>query len=78
LGIPVVAISLRHDIAGVQAKMIPTLSDEVQAYNRGLREGITLIGDIVKKPQEANALIEALDQGRKMVSDRLQSVPENE
>lgn len=78
LGIPVVAISLRHDIAGEQAKMNPTLADEEQAYNRGLREGITLIGDIVNKPQEAKALIEAMDKGRKMVSDRLQSVPENE
>lgn len=78
LGIPVVAISLRHDVAGEQAKMNPTLADEEQAYNRGLREGITLIGDIVNKPQEAKALIEAMDKGRKMVSDRLQSVPENE
>lgn len=47
LGIPVVAISLRHDVVGEQAKMNPTLADEEQAYNRGLREGITLIGDIV-------------------------------
>ncbi|EDH9166096.1 hypothetical protein CC364_07495 [Salmonella enterica subsp. enterica serovar Fallowfield] len=77
LGIPVVAISLRHDVAGERAKMNPTLADEEQAYNRGLREGITLIGDIVNKPQEAKALIEAMDKGRKMVSDRLQSVPEN-
>ncbi|MDI5809575.1 ABC transporter substrate-binding protein, partial [Salmonella enterica subsp. enterica serovar Anatum] len=61
LGIPVVAISLRHDVAGEQAKMNPTLADEEQAYNRGLREGITLIGDIVNKPQEAKALIEAMD-----------------
>lgn len=78
LGIPVVAISLRHDVAGEQAKMNPTIADEEQAYDRGLREGIALIGDIVNKPQEAKALIEAMEKGRKMVSDRLQSVPENE
>lgn len=71
-------VALRHDVVGEQAKMNPTLADEEQAYNRGLREGITLIGDIVNKPQEAKALIEAMDKGRKMVSDRLQSVPENE
>jgi iron complex transport system substrate-binding protein len=47
LGIPVVAISLRHDVAGEKAKMNPTLADEEKAYDQGLREGITLIGEIV-------------------------------
>ncbi|AUO66092.1 hypothetical protein WM46_15800 [Citrobacter freundii complex sp. CFNIH2] len=78
LGIPVVAISLRHDAAGEQTKMNPTMADEEQAYDRGLREGITLIGDIVNKPQEAKALIDATDKGRKLVSDRLQAIPEDQ
>lgn len=42
LGIPVVAISLRHDAAGEQAKMNPTMADEEQAYDRGLRKGSRL------------------------------------
>ncbi|MHA6313907.1 ABC transporter substrate-binding protein [Pantoea sp. S-LA4] len=75
LGIPVVAISLRHDQPGEKAKMNPTLSDEEMAYDKGLREGITLIGEIVNKPAEAKALIEATDQGRKIVSDRLKDIP---
>lgn len=75
LGIPVVAISLRHDDAGEQAKMNPTLSDDEQAYDKGLREGISLIGSIVNKPAEAQALIAATDLGRKMVSDRLKAIP---
>lgn len=78
LDIPVVAISLRHDAAGEQTKMNPTMADEEQAYDRGLREGITLIGDIVNKPQEAKALIDATDKGRKLVSDRLQAIPEDQ
>ncbi|MCR9028503.1 ABC transporter substrate-binding protein [Citrobacter amalonaticus] len=78
LGIPVVAISLRHDAAGEQTKMNPTMADEEQAYDRGLREGIALIGDIVNKPQEAKALIDATDKGRKLVSDRLQAIPEDQ
>jgi iron complex transport system substrate-binding protein len=72
----VVAISLRHDAAGEQAKINPTMVNEEAAYDRGLREGITLIGDIVNKPQAAKALIEATDRGRKIVSDRLQALPE--
>ena len=78
LGISVVAISLRHDAVGEQAKMNPTMTDEEQAYDQGLREGITLIGDIVNKPDEAKALIAATDKGRKMVSDRLKDIPEDQ
>jgi len=75
LGIPVVAISLRHDEPGEKAKMNPSIRDEEMAYNKGLREGITLIGEIINKPSEAKALITATDEGRKIVSDRLKDVP---
>ncbi|MEL7696250.1 MULTISPECIES: ABC transporter substrate-binding protein [Pantoea] len=78
LGMPVVAISLRHDRTGEKAKLNPTLADEETAYDSGLREGITLIGEIVNKPAEAKALIEATDRGRKMVSDRLKAIPANQ
>lgn len=75
LGIPVVAISLRHDEPGEKAKMTPSIRDEEMAYDKGLREGITLIGEIINKPAEAKALITATDEGRKIVSDRLKDVP---
>lgn len=75
LGIPVVAISLRHDEPGENAKMNPSIRDEEMAYDKGLREGITLIGEIINKPAEAKALITATDEGRKIVSDRLKDVP---
>ncbi|HEY4436822.1 MAG TPA: ABC transporter substrate-binding protein [Lelliottia sp.] len=75
LGIPVVAISLRHDAPGEKAKLNPTMADEEKAYDLGLRDGITLIGEIVNKPQEAKDLIAATDKGRKMVSDRLKAIP---
>lgn len=75
LGIPVVAISLRHDEPGEKAKMNPSMRDEEMAYDKGLREGITLIGEIINKPAEAKALITATDEGRKIVSDRLKDVP---
>ena len=75
LGIPVVAISLRHDEPGEKAKMNPSIRDEEMAYDKGLREGISLIGEIINKPAEAKALITATDEGRKIVSDRLKDVP---
>ncbi len=49
-GIPVVAISLRHDAAGEKNKMNPTMADEEQAYNAGLMEGIRLIGEGGRAP----------------------------
>jgi len=73
-GIPVVAISLRHDAPGEKAKMNPTIADEEQAYTQGLREGIALIGEIVNKPQEAKALIAATEAGRRLVSERLKDI----
>ena len=76
LGIPAVAISLRHDDEGEKNKLNPTMADEEQAYVKGLYEGIMLIGNIINKPEEAKALIKATENGRIIVSDRLQTIPE--
>ncbi|WP_230479503.1 ABC transporter substrate-binding protein [Izhakiella capsodis] len=75
LGIPVVAISLRDDVPGERDKLNPTQSDEGKAYDRGLREGITLIADIVNKQQQGKALIKAAFAGRKLVTERLSNLP---
>ncbi|MDE9782131.1 ABC transporter substrate-binding protein [Escherichia marmotae] len=76
LGIPAVAISLRHDDEGEKNKLNPTMADEKQAYVKGLYEGIMLIGNIINKPEEAKALIKATENGRNIVSERLQNLPE--
>ena len=78
LGIPVIAISLRHDDAGQKEKMNPGMQDEERAYNQGLKEGITLIGEVVNKPQQAKALIDAAFAGRALVTARLKSLPEQQ
>ncbi len=57
-GIPVVAISLRQDAAGEKNKMNPTMADEEQAYNDGLKQGIRLIGEVVERQNQAEALID--------------------
>ncbi|MEC9703640.1 ABC transporter substrate-binding protein [Escherichia marmotae] len=76
LGIPAVAISLRHDDEGEKNKLNPTMADEEQAYVKGLYEGIMLIGNIINKPEEAKALIKATENGRNIVSERLQNLLE--
>lgn len=57
-GIPVVAISLRKDAAGQQNKMNPTMADEEQVYNEGLKQGIRLIADVVGRKPQAETLID--------------------
>ncbi|MBK0122218.1 ABC transporter substrate-binding protein [Pantoea sp. S61] len=78
LGIPVLAISLRHDDAGQQGKINPSMQNEDQAYDLGITEGITLIGEVVNKQQQAKELIAAAFAGRKQVSDRLQGLTEQQ
>ncbi|WP_409049255.1 ABC transporter substrate-binding protein [Enterobacter sp. R1(2018)] len=77
LGLPVIAISLRHDDAGQKAKLNPTMADEEQAYNLGLKEGITLIGEVVNKQKEAKALVDATFANRQLVAERLKGIPES-
>lgn len=56
-GIPVVAVSLRDDAASEKNKMNPTMANEEQAYDNGLKQGIHLIGEVVDRKTEAEALI---------------------
>ena len=78
LGIPVVAISLRKETNDDKSTLNPTLLNEEQAYNEGLKEGILLIGDIVNKSANANALVTATFDQRQQVSQRLQDIPKEQ
>ncbi|MCS2171351.1 ABC transporter substrate-binding protein [Scandinavium sp. TWS1a] len=75
-GIPVVAISLREDAAGEKNKMNPTMANEEQAYNEGLKQGIRLIGDVVERPKEAEALIDYTFSARANANAPVADIPE--
>lgn len=75
LGIPVVAISLRKEANDDKSTLNPTLQNEEQAYNEGLKEGILLIGDIVNKSENAKELVNDTFKQREQVSQRLQDIP---
>lgn len=77
-GIPVVAISLRQDQAGQQDKINPEMDDEDLAYNEGLKQGITLIGEVVNRQPQARSLIDYTFAQRQQVSDRLNDIPASE
>ncbi|WP_282961971.1 ABC transporter substrate-binding protein [Proteus terrae] len=78
LGIPVVAISLRKEVNDDKSTLNPTLQNEEQAYNEGLKEGILLIGNIVNKSENAQALVNDTFKQREQVSQRLQNVPKEQ
>ncbi|MCS2147445.1 ABC transporter substrate-binding protein [Scandinavium manionii] len=76
-GIPVVAISLREDAASEKNKMNPTMANEEQAYNDGLKQGIRLIGDVVERPKEAEALIDYTFSARANANAPVANIPED-
>ncbi len=54
--IPVVAISLREYVPGQADKVNPSVKDEEQMYTVGLKQAVTLIGEVVNRSHEAKAL----------------------
>lgn len=77
-GIPVVAVSLRQDAAGEKNKMNPTMADEEQAYNEGLKQGIRLIGDVVDRKTQAEDLINYAFSAREKANAPVADIPENQ
>ncbi|MBG6248550.1 MULTISPECIES: ABC transporter substrate-binding protein [Symbiopectobacterium] len=75
-GIQVVAISLRQDKPGEADKINPTMSDENTTYNEGLKTGIRLIGDVVERQKQAEALISYTFSERGKVSAHIAAIPE--
>lgn len=74
-GIAVVAISLREDAKDQAGKLNPTLENEDQAYDNGLKQGIQLIGEVVNRQKQAQALIDYTFSQRHIVSQRLKDIP---
>lgn len=74
-GIPVIAISLREDKKGEEGKVNPSMDDEEQAYNSGLKQGIRLIGEVVNRKEQAEALIDYTFKQRDIVTQRLSAIP---
>ena len=73
-GIPVVAISLLTAPPGEATKVSPIVADEEAAYESGFAEGVRLIGTVLDRRDEAEALIATATAKRKLVAERLSSV----
>ncbi|MFK3659896.1 ABC transporter substrate-binding protein [Scandinavium sp. NPDC088450] len=76
-GIPVVAVSLREDAAGEKNKMNPTMANEEQAYNNGLKQGIRLIGEVVERQKQAEDLIQYTFAARAKANAPVADIPQD-
>lgn len=77
VGIPVIAISLRAGDKSQQDKLNPTLQDEDEAYNEGLKEGIELIAKVFEKEPQGKALVQAAFANRPLLKARLGDLPQD-
>ncbi|EPG6796564.1 MULTISPECIES: ABC transporter substrate-binding protein [Klebsiella] len=77
-GVPVVAISLRQDAAGEKNKMNPTMANEEHAYNDGLKQGIRLIGEVVERQSQAEALIDYTFAARAEANAPVAAIPDSQ
>lgn len=77
-GIPVVAISLRREPAAQAGKINPVLENEDRVYNLGLQDGISLIGKVMGREAQADAMVKDVFQQRALVAKRLQDIPEDQ
>lgn len=75
-GVPVVAVSLRQDAEGEQNKMNPSMADEEQAYNEGLKQGIRLIGEVVDRNAQAEELIRYAFSARAQANAPVADIPD--
>jgi iron complex transport system substrate-binding protein len=78
VGIPVVAISLRREPVAQAGKINPVLENEDRVYNLGLQDGIRLIGKVMGREVQADAMVKDVFQQRALVAKRLQDIPEDQ
>ncbi|RHP48267.1 hypothetical protein DWZ37_13460 [Clostridiaceae bacterium AF31-3BH] len=77
-GIPAIGFSMYVADAGEAAKLDPTLSDADAAYEEGMLEAITAIGEICEVQDKAEALVGFIRDCRKIVADHVANIPEEE
>ncbi|TYB29502.1 ABC transporter substrate-binding protein [Aggregatibacter actinomycetemcomitans] len=75
MNVPVIAISLRSGDKTEQSKLNPSLADENNAYNEGLKRGIEIIAEVFEKKAQGEELIKATFANREMLAARLGNIP---
>lgn len=75
-GIPVVALSYFDADYAQASKLNPTLTDPDMAYTVGMRDAITILGEVLGKEDRAQQLINVTYQHRDLVKERTANISE--
>ena len=75
-GLAVVAISLYTADFEQASKLNPKLLDPDKAYTVGLKQGVTLLGEILGKQAKAKELNDFIAEKRALVGNRVSDIPE--
>jgi len=77
-GIPVVGLSFYH--AGYEEASVlnPNLKDPDKSYTEGMKEGITLMGEILSKQERAEQLLSYIFKNRQLIADRIGQLSKDE
>jgi iron complex transport system substrate-binding protein len=76
-GIPVVSVSLYEAEYEQASRLNPKLKDPDEAYTRGMKAGILLLGEVYGKQERAKELVAAIEKNRGIVAKHLGSVADD-
>ncbi|WP_027184656.1 ABC transporter substrate-binding protein [Desulfovibrio inopinatus] len=77
-GIPVVGVSLYRADFEQASRLNPKLKDPDKAYTEGMIEGVTLLGEVFGKQDNAVKLIETIKKNRAIVAGHLSNIPDDQ
>ena len=70
-GIPAIAVSFYRADYEQASRLNPELKNPDKAYTEGMKDGITLLGDVFGHPDRAAKLLEYIVRNREMIKNRL-------
>ena len=77
-GIPVIALSFYKAGAEEASVLNPKLKDPDQAYTLGMKEGVTLMGEIFGKQERAKELLSYIFKNRELIEKRIGTLTKDE
>ena len=76
-GIPVVLLSFYVADLEEASKLNPNLKDPDKAYTEGMKQAVLILGDVLGKQDQAEALVSFIEEKRTLVAQHLAAVPED-
>ncbi len=76
-GIPVILLSFYVADLEEASKLNPTLKDPDKAYTEGMKEAVLILGDVLGRKDQAEALVSFIEEKRALVAQHLAAISED-